>query len=297
MKAIERLNWWLEAIAKRGLSLNAAIKYREELKKKGAKDATCYIQSALSMFGNRRVAYEMSSAIFDEIEKADLASCVELPCNMIRLPHPQIFLLVKQPDGRIQYEGVIQEIMIEGERSLQLTDHMYSSLLLMPRTEDCEEAKVYHALNATNEITKTYREDWNEDWEAVTNTWNLRAVKLALFLMGTKDYKDIMVPAEFTSGKRNRNKPDYLKHEGLLRIVGGRFESALKAYNDWIPSERHEASGEPAGRTVKPHIRAGHFHLYWTGKGREIPKVLFIHPCLVGADTEEEVEIQRTVRA
>jgi len=39
------------------------------------------------------------------------------------------------------------------------------------------------------------------------------------------------------------------------------------------------------GRTVSPHIRRAHWHTYWTGKGRTVPVLRWLHPILVGSIT------------
>jgi hypothetical protein len=45
----------------------------------------------------------------------------------------------------------------------------------------------------------------------------------------------------------------------------------------------HEASDEP-GYHVQPHIRAGHWHTYWTGEGRTVPVQKFVKETFVNCD-------------
>ncbi len=37
-----------------------------------------------------------------------------------------------------------------------------------------------------------------------------------------------------------------------------------------------------SGRTSAPHVRRAHYHLYWTGRGRQEPRIRWLHPILVG---------------
>lgn len=90
------------------------------------------------------------------------------------------------------------------------------------------------------------------------------------------------------SSKKNRNRDGNL--EVIRGMVGGKFASALKRWQ-----RTKEGGGDGTHASPRPHCRAGHWHLYWTGKGRTIPKVQFLHPCLVNADSVGDVEIQRTV--
>ena len=90
------------------------------------------------------------------------------------------------------------------------------------------------------------------------------------------------------SSKKNRNRDANL--EVVRGVVGGKFASALKRWQ-----KTKEGGGDGTHASPRPHCRAGHWHLYWTGKGRTIPRVQFLHPCLVNADSVGDVEIQRTV--
>lgn len=95
--------------------------------------------------------------------------------------------------------------------------------------------------------------------------------------------------SETKGGKRERNKP---RQTVIRGEVGGKFVTALKKYEK---QQESEFESRPHG-SPKPHIRSGHFHLYWTGKGRTVPKVQFLHPCLVNADSVgPDVEIDRRV--
>jgi hypothetical protein len=70
-----------------------------------------------------------------------------------------------------------------------------------------------------------------------------------------------------------------------LFAVGTAYRAAIER---WEHEQRREA-GEATGRTVRPHVRRAHAHLYWTGKGRQSPRVRFLLPIPVkGASVPEE---------
>lgn len=48
----------------------------------------------------------------------------------------------------------------------------------------------------------------------------------------------------------------------------------------------HRASAAPTGTgsRKRPHIRRAHWHLYWTGQGRTVPRVKWISPMFINAD-------------
>lgn len=69
-------------------------------------------------------------------------------------------------------------------------------------------------------------------------------------------------------------------------VLGRRLGAALRRAEE-------DAAGPPTGRTVRPHVRRGHWHLYWTGKGRQIPVVRYLPPTVVAQDRDGPVVVRR----
>lgn len=69
--------------------------------------------------------------------------------------------------------------------------------------------------------------------------------------------------------------------------VGYRYGAAIRMWQE----KRREEGKESAvtGLTVAPHVRRAHWHLYWTGKGRETPVSKWVAPTLVGYKAGEEI--------
>jgi hypothetical protein len=77
--------------------------------------------------------------------------------------------------------------------------------------------------------------------------------------------------------------------------VGYRVGTALRAAAPPQPSDEPPA---PDRRGPAPHLRRAHWHLYWTGAGRQIPEVRWLHPILVGQRGDHELPpTVRRVRA
>jgi len=75
--------------------------------------------------------------------------------------------------------------------------------------------------------------------------------------------------------------------------VGWRIGPALSAAR--AESRTKQASDQP-GRTLPPHQRRAHFKTVWTGRGRTVPKTVFIAPYWVHKDQMHLVDT-KTVRA
>jgi hypothetical protein len=67
--------------------------------------------------------------------------------------------------------------------------------------------------------------------------------------------------------------------------VGYRLGSALRLAAVQPSADHPLPSGEGGKR--RAHIRRAHWHLFWTGKGRTIPRVRWLHPILVAAERGE----------
>jgi hypothetical protein len=83
-----------------------------------------------------------------------------------------------------------------------------------------------------------------------------------------------------------------------IHTVGVRFSQEIARYlrdeaTDW--SQESDA-GSATQRKVRPHMRAPHMHLYWTGEGRQIPRIRFIAPVFVGGGEQAEESPTPVVR-
>ncbi|MBF0235868.1 MAG: hypothetical protein HQK65_22970 [Desulfamplus sp.] len=61
--------------------------------------------------------------------------------------------------------------------------------------------------------------------------------------------------------------------------------------------ENYSSSGATGtGSKKSPHIRKAHYHLYWTGKGRKIPKLNFVAPMTINIGKEPDLPIVKRVK-
>lgn len=124
------------------------------------------------------------------------------------------------------------------------------------------------------------------------------ALTLLLYLAGEPDIVRELHPGERpVKESLRRRDPERAKDLSApsVRAVGKAFTQAIER---WEIEHRGEP-GVATGRTVRPHMRRAHSHLYWTGPGREQPRVRFLLPISVkGGKLVEEPEHPRetTVR-
>ena len=131
-----------------------------------------------------------------------------------------------------------------------------------------------------------------EEQDGPSELGNAMEILATMCYLRGGDHREVPIPAK--KGKKYRNRMTFNTIRGE---VGGKFVSALRRYE-----AQQEAAPRPHG-SPRPHLRAGHFALYWTGKGSRtgtgprVPKIQFIHPCLVNADSVgPDVEIRRVVK-
>lgn len=91
--------------------------------------------------------------------------------------------------------------------------------------------------------------------------------------------------------RRKQNQKTYApEFVDSVITVGERFGGVLREWRAKQQSgSESEAEGEATGKKVAPHVRRGHWHLYWTGEGRKTPEIRWISPVVVGAAIGEDI--------
>ncbi len=125
-------------------------------------------------------------------------------------------------------------------------------------------------------------EVWHSDLPGLVLT-------LLLYLGGDPDLVRQLHPGARPDREQRlrRRDPDRWRdlHDPAVWRVGATYRAAIERWEIEHARER----GEPTGRTVRPHIRRAHAHLYWTGPGRGAPRVHFLLPIEVhGARPSDE---------
>ncbi len=295
MKAIDRLNEYLQDIPKRFRGVHAmdAPEIIDALRDGGTSKGLAVMLANAATFDKIRVGYDLPGEMAEHLFDAEIGNCLDIDSSYLRFPHPHMFVMATDPRNPNKvWEFFLHDVyMLDGEdpkgvryktnyRALAFTDAQGGALLPLRdgRTiQDC--------LETFYEAVKIHAPERKLEVKVLCEF----IVKLSLFLTSTKDFLDENIPAVTHLSKKNRNRHDHLRVAGLNRVVGGRFQSAIKLWR-----ERQEPQGGTHG-SPRPHIRAAHFQRYWTGKGRVTPIIKFIHPCLVLADSVADVEINRKV--
>lgn len=112
---------------------------------------------------------------------------------------------------------------------------------------------------------------------ASSQEWLRVALLALLYLTGSDD-----VVAQVHPGAKVKTSPNPTKarryqdlsDESVYR-VGDQYARAIE---HWEREDPAAAGVGSDGRSVRPHIRAAHAHLYWTGPGRTVPVVRFLPP-------------------
>ena len=231
-----------------------------------------------------KVVYEIAAPLFHELGCIDIETLLDTPSELVHFPHEALFFVSPLADSAWAESFLIDspEFCGTGKRLFGLTDKdgCFTCVLL----EDG--LTVRQCIEGTKDSAGLEHRDLCRS--IYTRTIGM-ALAIAMFLCATDDYRDLRyIPV---SGKKHRNKALCYRETGTTRVIGGQFASALARHHHH-KSQRYGDS-EFTGRTNRPHLRGGHFQRYWTGAGRKVPKVNFVHPCLVNATEIGDVEIFR----
>jgi hypothetical protein len=238
---------------------------------------------ALLFNGIPRVAYDFPMSLLESLLESNIDP-LDIPSDVLQLPHKCIYIgaYTKNSNG---FEFYMAEEIYGSEMRNILFIASDSTVIIPAISGETFRESISHVLEGVGFTT-----DKNSDyWERAIRGLGIM-LNVALFLTGG-DLTETVIPGK--TRKRARNLAGWERTDAICGAVGGRFCSALRR---WQNSQATESALCPHG-SPRPHLRAGHWHLYWTGKGRSVPKVQFLHPCLVNADSiAPGVEIQRKVQ-
>jgi hypothetical protein len=261
-----------------------------------------YISSRGSMLVNTVhvwAAYRQSKTIY-AIEPL-LAECLarslwpaETPTAALRLPSLCPVLSIPFDDGVTNHVAATYDLVTGAEESgalelrisLLTVDGDYwipvSILhLTRPSLSECVEAAAAEARahGAPDDVADEFG-----------NELAGLALTMLLYLAGDADCVRIVHAGEKPI-KESIRRRDYERYRDLSTAstfaVGKTFARAIERWE----FEHRSDPGVESGRTVRPHMRRAHSHLYWTGEGRKQPRVRFLLPISVrGGKLVEEPE-------
>lgn len=186
---------------------------------------------------------------------------------------------IKEEDGRLLLSiyGVPCEeelLRIESKASDKLKDDM-PILMNLAFGLDLSD-RVDNTVGKRIEALVCYLSDSNKSQENVADFRKTIEEVLSVllwFCVQEPDISDfegkILTPREIAKPVYHRNKAGKLLPLGkpITRIIGGRLGGEIRKFKQLIDSNESEHLKLQGQRTVRPHIRAGHWHGYWVGVG------------------------------
>ena len=89
---------------------------------------------------------------------------------------------------------------------------------------------------------------------------------------------------------KTANYPDNVE---VGSYIGGVIRMGRKAAQG---SDVVESGTSGSGASKRPHMRRAHWHLYWSGEGRKVPRVKWISPIFVHGEGHEPPTVIHPVR-
>jgi len=273
---------------------------------KGGKPLSTRLGASNSMLVNTIhvwAAYREAKNIY-EIEPS-LAECLarspwpeQTPMQALRLPSRCPVLVIPRPEGGPCYVAAVYDLLTGEEHSgaleLRISEFMKAAQWWVPicvlhlnhdRLAECLDAAAAEAERHGAPAGEAERV-WRNELAGLTLT-------MLLYLGGEPDLVRIVHPGEKPlKAKIARTDPERYRDlaEPTVQAVGKAFTRAIE---QWEIEHRGD-EGVATGRTIRPHMRRAHSHLYWTGAGRKQPRVKFLLPISVrgGALVEEPEQTQ-----
>lgn len=113
-----------------------------------------------------------------------------------------------------------------------------------------------------------------------------------LYILNDEDTVGIVHPGQRPRKAKSPTNPKKARRFFDLRepdehYVGRNFASTIERWEEEDAASNSGPSDSPK-RAIRPHVRAAHAHLYWTGKGKKIPRIRFLPPIPVKGGYQDE---------
>lgn len=221
----------------------------------------------------------------------------ETPMTAIRLPSRCPVLEWQGPEGSIVVSACYdlltgQEGTGKIELRLQwLHEHRWVPLAILYNDAPTVSAALEQAQAATLDAVRKIQSTAIDVGAPFRSDLARMAVILLLYLSGEPDLvRRVHSGTKPERDARMRRKdPERWTdiREPTVWDVGVEYRKALER---WEIEREREIAAHSSDRSVRPHMRRAHAHLYWTGPGRTEPRVRFLLPIAVkGKQVEEEV--------
>ena len=220
----------------------------------------------------------------------------ETPMTAIRLPSRCPVLEWPGPDGPIVVSACYdlltgQESTGKLELRLQwLQEHRWVPLAILYTDAPTVSAALEQAQAAALDAAHTLQGVSIGGGAPFRSDLTRMAVILLLYLSGEPDVVKTVHPGAkpHRDARIRRKDPERWAdiREPTVWDVGIEYREALER---WEIERAREMATHSSDRSVRPHMRRAHAHLYWTGPGRTEPRVRFLLPIAVkGKQVEEE---------
>jgi hypothetical protein len=286
------------------------------------------------LWARTKVVYAMDDLLLDYLSQSSMSA---IPTQILQnLPHANPYILLPKPDftdERTTYFrshiGVPWGAFVFGrynkaEQLCSTRDDRREDLGLMfvgflettqgpvVQTVRCTIPLGGQTITVESAVNRTiakfiFSEDLAEDDQSKLKAW-LRQYVAQVFnslLYVCTDQPDIETyrpganrPGR-TSKRRKQRRPRLSDIDTLVQL-GFRMGPALHQARQQWERQQQQATTE-AGRRYRPHRKRGHYRTYWTGHGRQVPKVKWIAPFwvnqdLLGGDAGPKDVVVRPVR-
>ncbi len=274
------------------LALAEAQARGEEIGRTVSTEGTILAQSVAcwAAYREAKTLYRVEPVLAEALARTPWPA--QVPTRALRLPSRCPVLLLPWEGQTIAvaaYYDVLTGHEATGQLELRLVhldgEHWWTLSLLHLSETDLGAC----ALAAGLEVVA--RSGSAEATDAFTHPLAGLALTVLLYLAGEPDLVRQVHPGAKPARDARMQRRDADRWKDLRAPAVFALGRAYRAAIERWEREQDQAPGEPTGRTVRPHVRRAHAHLYWTGPGRQTPRVRFLLPIPVkGAPLPEEAE-------
>jgi len=240
----------------------------------------------ISQWRTNKQVFRIERILYNDLIETEDA---DIPINALHLPYQCFYVEISDGklDGNIDGCFVLHDVLTDGdgtERAFFSFVFLYWDGQKLNFSNTFITSRYYH-------VGETVRQVYGEHFAGcVISKQTFQRVFLILTYLSAEN-RDV-VEDEI---QKHRYHPGTVVKDAVREVR--KWDVGIRYVHTKLHDAKHdnfEDTERPchAQHTMRrPHVRRAHWHLYWTGKGRKIPKIRWVAPCLVNAYKADDLPV------
>lgn len=244
----------------------------EEVNREAAARGVYAWLDVLSRWSRQPAIFTFDEALERELVVQGMPKIKQIPCEALQ--HLPFRVVAVEVEGKILFASIVEAWWVRDKFVLLVIENDHTGRLVF------NAMPLVHSLEGSINVALKSSARYARGAVVPIILEIARRVLPVLLYLASKEPDITRHPSGDTPPRKTRKG----RRARPLRVeawrVGARIGATLRGVRE--VTQRDGEGGEER-RGPRPHLRRAHWHLYWTGKGRTVPRVKWVAPTIVNA--------------